>query len=389
MANILKLNEISPVVDKVFAPAGYTLGKDCAKPDAIMLRSFDMHKYELPDSVLCVGRAGAGTNNIPVTDYAEKGVVVFNTPGANANAVKELVLCALLLSGRKIADGIDWVKTLKGKGAEVSKLVESGKKAFVGGEILGKTLGVVGLGAIGALVANAAIELGMNVIGYDPYISIDSAWNLNHNIRKETDLNNLFAECDFITLHVPLADSTRKMINADSIKLMKDGASIVNCSRGELADNAAVIEALKNKKLNRYVTDFAADELIGAEGVIITPHLGASTPEAEDNCAYMAAKEIVDFLENGNINNSVNFPACSGARSGKMRVTIIHKNVKNVLSAITELVSKQGVNISGFNSQSDNRPVAYAILDLDEPLPDAALKQIEQLENIVRVRVIK
>ncbi len=388
MINVLKLNEISDVVGEVFDNNGYKLVKDCKNPEAIMLRSFNMHDYQLPESVLCVGRAGAGTNNIPVNEYADKGVVVFNTPGANANAVKELVLCSLLLSGRKIVEGIEWVKTLKDQD-DISKKVESGKKAFVGGEILGKKLGVVGLGAIGAQVANAAIELGMKVIGYDPYISIDAAWNLNHNIRKETDLNKLLAECDFITLHVPLVNDTRDMINANSLKIMKDGVNIINCSRGELVNNSAIVSAIKSGKVNRYVTDFASNELIGVENVIITPHLGASTPEAEDNCAVMAAKEIVEFIENGNIINSVNFPTLKSPRTGKMRITVIHKNVSSVISKITDIISKQGVNISSFNSQSDNRPVAYAVLDIDEVIDDTVLEKIRKVDNVIRVRVIK
>lgn len=387
MKNVLKLNEISSAVSEVFASSGYTLEKDCADPVAIMLRSFDMHGYSMPKSVLCVGRAGAGVNNIPHSEYAEKGIVVFNTPGANANAVKELVLCALFLCGRKIIDGIKWTKTLAGKGAEVPKCVESGKKAFAGGEICGKTLGVVGLGAIGARVANAAVELGMKVIGYDPYISIDAAWHLNHNVKKETDLNALMRQSDFITLHVPCLENTKGMINAKTIEMMKDGVNIINCSRGELANNADVLAAIKNGKINRYVTDFPCEELLDIPNVITIPHLGASTEEAEDNCAYMAAKEIVDFVENGNITNSVNFPDCKSARNGKERITIFHKNVKNVISSVSELIAKDGINISSFNSQSSGN-MAYAILDIDEKLSESTLEKIEKSDNIVRVRVI-
>lgn len=388
MPNVLRLNEISPIVDSVFGTE-YNLVKQCENPEAIILRSFDMHNYNIPKSVLCVGRAGAGVNNIPINEYAEQGIVVFNTPGANANAVKELVICAMLLSGRQIADGINWAKTLKGKGAEVGKLVESGKKEFVGGEILGKKLGVVGLGAIGALVANAAVDLGMSVVGYDPFISIDGAWKLNNHIKKETDLNKLLKECDFITLHTPLVDSTKKMINAVTLASMKEGVTIINCSRGELVDNAAIIDAVNSGKVNRYVTDFPSDDLLNIKNIITIPHLGASTPEAEDNCAFMAAKEIVDFIENGNISNSVNFPACRQNRSGKARITIIHKNVKNVISSVADLISKDNINIGGFNSQSDNRPVAYAILDTDETISEATLEKIKNLDNVIKVRVIK
>ncbi|MDR2201224.1 MAG: 3-phosphoglycerate dehydrogenase [Clostridiales bacterium] len=387
MRKILKLNEISPVIGDVF-DKNYSVEKACENPDGIILRSFDMHGYAVPQSVLCVGRAGAGTNNIPVDELAEKGVVVFNTPGANANAVKELVLCAMFLCGRKILDGINWTASLKGKGAEVAKLVESGKKDFVGGELMRKKLGVVGLGAIGVHVANAAVDLGMDVRGYDPYISIKGAWNLNHHVIKQDDVNELFRECDYITLHVPLNDATRKLINRDTIALMKPGAAVINCSRGELADNAAVIEAVASGKLSRYVTDFPADELIGVKNIIAVPHLGASTPEAEDNCAYMAAKQMADFFENGNITNSVNFPACSLAKSGVQRVTVIHNNVKNVLSKITETISGQGINISGFVSQSENRRFAYAIIDVDEALTPSVIEKIRGFENIVKVRVI-
>ncbi len=384
---VLKLNEVSPIVKDILG-GNYALEKACADPDAIILRSADMHTYDLPASVLCVGRAGAGVNNIPFDKYADTGVVVFNTPGATANAVKELVLCAMLMSGRKIVDGINWTLSLKGKGAEVGKLVESGKKEFIGGEIMGKKLGVIGLGAIGALVANAAVDLGMTVYGFDPYISIAGAWNLNHNVIKTDDVKTIFKECDFITLHVPLADGTKKMINAESIATMKDGVNIINCSRGELADNAAIIEAVNTGKVNRYVTDFPSDEVLGIANIITIPHLGASTPEAEDNCAVMVAHQMKDFIENGNIVNSVNFPACSMPRCGKQRLTVVHLNVKNVISAVSDTIGKEGINISGFVSQSGNKKVAYAIIDVDEVLSEKIIDKIRKLENIVKVRVI-
>ncbi len=387
MRTILKLNEISNAVNEVFAPLGYKLDKDCKNPDAILLRSFNMHGYEVPPSVLCVGRAGAGVNNIPVADCAEKGIVVFNTPGANANAVKELVLCALFLCGRKITDGIAWAQTLSGKGDEVPKLVESGKKAFAGGEILGKTLGVVGLGAIGRLVANAAVELGMKVIGYDPYISIDAAWNLNSNVVKANDLNAVLCNSDFVTLHIPYLPATKGTINAQTVQKMKQGACLINCARGELVENEAIKAAIQSGKIVRYVTDFPCEELLGVENVLTIPHLGASTEEAEENCAYMAAHEVADFLENGNITNSVNFPNCKSARSGKQRITVFHRNVKNVISSISDLIAKEGINISSFNSQSGGA-MAYAILDLDEKVSDATVRKIAKLDNIVRVRTI-
>jgi len=384
---ILALNAISPLANEALGKK-YKIVTGSKSPVAIMLRSFKMHDYALPESVLCVGRAGAGVNNIPIAEYAKKGVVVFNTPGANANAVKELVIASLFLCGRKVVDGINWSQTLKGKGAEVEKLVESGKSNFVGGEVLGKNLGVVGLGAIGVLTANAAHNLGMKVTGFDPYISVKGAWSLNHNVKKEDSLDALFASSDYISLHTPLNDSTRGMINAKTIKQMKDGVNIINCSRGELVDNDAIIAALKSGKVNRYVTDFPTESLLGIEGVIAIPHLGASTPEAEDNCAVMVAEELVDFIENGNIVNSVNFPACSLKRDGKQRLCIIHHNVKNVISTITDIVAKDGVNIDGFVSKSDGKELAYAIVDCDEVLDKKTIDKISKLDTVIRLRVI-
>lgn len=386
MYNILKLNEISKVANKEFSD-NYALVKEAENPDAIVLRSFNMHEYDIPSSVLCVGRAGAGVNNIPLDKCSEKGIVVFNTPGANANAVKELVVCGLLLAGRKIVEGIEWAASLKGKGAEVTKAVEKGKSAFVGCEIKGKTLGVVGLGAIGAMVANVAIKLGMNVLGYDPFISIDGAWNLDHHVIKETDINEIFKKSDFITLHVPLNDSTRSLVNKDTLALMKDGSAILNFARGELVDAAAVIDALESEKLSRYVTDFPTDEMLGVKNLIAIPHLGASTPEAEDNCAVMVARQMIDFIENGNITNSVNMPACKMPRQGKSRITVFHKNVKNVLSAITAVIGEEGINIANLMSQAKGEH-AYLILDLDENLPDAALDKIKGMDSVVKVRTI-
>ena len=386
MYNILKLNEISKVANKEFSD-NYALVKEAENPDAIVLRSFNMHEYDIPSSVLCVGRAGAGVNNIPLDKCSEKGIVVFNTPGANANAVKELVVCGLLLAGRKIVEGIEWAASLKGKGAEVTKAVEKGKSAFVGCEIKGKTLGVVVLGAIGAMVANVAIKLGMNVLGYDPFISIDGAWNLDHHVIKETDINEIFKKSDFITLHVPLNDSTRSLVNKDTLALMKDGSAILNFARGELVDAVAVIDALESEKLSRYVTDFPTDEMLGVKNLIAIPHLGASTPEAEDNCAVMVARQMIDFIENGNITNSVNMPACKMPRQGKSRITVFHKNVKNVLSAITAVIGEEGINIANLMSQAKGEH-AYLILDLDENLSDAALDKIKGMDSVVKVRTI-
>ena len=383
MHNIIKLNTISEVANTEFGQ-NYTFG-DFDAPEAILLRSFNMHDYTIPDSVICIGRAGAGVNNIPIPACSEKGIVVFNTPGANANAVKELVICGLFLAGRKIADGIAWAKTLRGKGSELSKLVEKGKGAFVGSEIKGKTLGVIGLGAIGAMVANTAVGLGMTVLGYDPYISVDAAWNLNNHIVKETDIDEIFKKSDFITLHVPLSGSTRSIVNADAISLMKDGASILNFARGELVNEADIINGLDSGKLSRYVTDFPSDALLSIENVVAIPHLGASTPEAEDNCAAMVARQVVDFIENGNITNSVNMPACSLPRQGKRRVTVFHRNVKNVLGSITSKIGGEGVNISNMISRAKG-DYAYLILDLDETISPDIIGAISKTNGVLRVR---
>lgn len=385
MHKVIKLNAISAAAAPEFG-SDYVFG-DFSDPEAILLRSFNMHDYAIPESTLCVGRAGAGVNNIPIDACSQRGVVVFNTPGANANAVKELVICGLFLAGRKIADGIAWAKTLEGKGADVGKTVEKGKGAFVGSEIKGKTLGVIGLGAIGAMVANAAIGLGMKVLGYDPYISVDAAWNLNSGIKKETDINEIFKQSDFISLHVPLNDGTRATVNKDTIAIMKDGAAILNFARGELADENAVIEALKSGKLTRYVTDFPTDALLTTENVVAIPHLGASTPEAEDNCAVMVARQVVDFIENGNITNSVNMPNCALPRQGKSRVTVFHRNVKNMLGSITSIIGGEGVNISNMLSRAKG-DFAYLMLDLDEELSTDALARISELNDVIRVRAL-
>lgn len=382
---ILALNNISKLAEeKLKADYEFTMQSD--KPDAIIVRSFNMHEYALPDTVLAVSRAGAGTNNIPVDDYAKRGVVVFNTPGANANAVKELVIAALLMSGRKLIDGIEWVKTLKGSEG-LSKAVESGKKAFVGHEISEKTLGIIGLGAIGILVANAAVDLGMNVIGFDPYLSTANALRLNPAVKIAASTDALLEASDFVTIHVPYNESTKHTINSGNIGKMKKGAALINLARGELIENAAVIEAVTSGKLSRYVTDFPADELIGVPGIIVMPHLGASTPEAEDNCAVMAASELKDFLEDGNIRNSVNFPACMAPRAGRSRITVIHKNEKSVISAITDVIGKANINIENFVSRSRG-DFAYAIVDTTEELGGDVIESIKSLPSVIRCRVL-
>ena len=385
MKTILALNNISKLAEEKLK-ADYTFTMQSDAPDAIIVRSFNMHDYALPETVLAVSRAGAGTNNIPVAEYAKRGVVVFNTPGANANAVKELVIAALLMSGRKIVDGIEWVKTLKGR-EDLSKAVESGKKAFVGREISDKTLGIIGLGAIGILVANAAIDLGMNVVGYAPYLSTANALRLNPAVKIAPSTDDLLAASDFVTIHVPYNDSTKYTINSGNIDKIKKGGALINLARGELVENAAVLSALADGSLSRYVTDFPADELIGTDGVIVMPHLGASTPEAEDNCAVMAAAELKDFLEDGNIRNSVNFPACSAPRAGSSRITVIHKNEKSVISAISDIIGKANLNIENFVSRSRG-DFAYAIVDTTEEMDAKVTDAIEKLDSVIRVRVL-
>ena len=381
---ILKLNSISSAADESFH--GYEYSDSVENPDGIILRSFQMHDYPLGENLLAVARAGAGVNNIPIDKCTEQGIVVFNTPGANANAVKELVLCELFLGGRKVVDGANWVQSLKGQ-ESVGKLVEKGKGKFAGQEVLGKTLGVIGLGAIGAMVANAAIELGMSVMGYDPYISVKNAWLINNRVKFTSELSAIFANCDYITLHVPLTPATKGMIGKDSIAACKDGVVIINNARGDLVDSDAMIEAVASGKVSRYITDFPDEKLLGCENILCVPHLGASTPEAEDNCAYMAAKQLTDYLENGNITNSVNYPAVSMPRTSVSRVCVHHKNVKEILSKILAIVSSQGVNIAHMQDQSRGE-YAYLVLDLDDTLSPEAVELIRRVSGVIRVRVL-
>ena len=386
MYNVQTLNKISAVgLGKL--GEGYTYGDNVENPDAILVRSASMHDMEMPASLLAIARAGAGVNNIPLDKCSEQGIVVFNTPGANANAVKELVLAGLLLSSRKIVAGIEWAKTLKGNGDAVGKMVEKGKSKFAGPEIKGKTLGVIGLGAIGALVANAAIALGMDVIGYDPFLSVDGALQLSRHITHVPTLDEIFANSDYITVHVPLTPDTKNIICADNIAKMKDGVRILNYSRADLCNSADVVAGIQSGKISSYVTDFATDDLLGVDGVIAMPHLGASTPESEDNCAEMAAKEIKDYLENGNITNSVNFPAAKMARTGDVRYCVLHKNVPSILQTILSFVSEQGANIENMENKS-RKDYAYTIIDVTGATSDLTSK-IQDVEGVIRVRVLK
>lgn len=384
MTKILKLNAISPLADGVFAGCEYS--DSVENPDGIMVRSAAMADYETGANLLAVARAGAGTNNIPVAAYAEKGIVVFNTPGANANAVKELVLCELFLGGRKIIDAVEWVKTVKNE-ENLSKLVEKGKSKFVGGEIYGKTLGVIGLGAIGIAVANAAYALGMNVIGVDPYLSTANALLLNPAVKVAATREEVYAKADYITVHVPLTPDTKGLFNQKTIAQMKDGAVLINNSRGELADADAIKEALESGKLGRYITDFPDAKLIDVPNAICVPHLGASTPEAEDNCAVMAARQLKDYIDNGNIVNSVNYPSVTAEREGKARICIHHKNVANMIAQFTAAVSKKGLNIANMTDKSKG-DYAYCIIDVDSEVDPSLASDIESIDGVIRVRVI-
>ena len=388
MYQIHCLNKISPVGTGRFGEQ-YTVGAELAQADAVLVRSAAMHDMELPEQLLAIARAGAGVNNIPIDKCSEQGIVVFNTPGANANAVKELVICGLLLASRKVARGMDWVKTLKGEGDQVGKLVEKGKSAFVGPEISGKALGVIGLGAIGILVANAAEALGMTVYGYDPYLSVDAAWGLSSSVHHARSLDEVYANCDYITLHLPQTPDTKNMINADALAKMKDGVRILNFARGGLVNSAELIAALESGKAAAYVTDFPDESLLDVEGVTAIPHLGASTPESEDNCARMAMDQVKDYLENGNIRNSVNMPAVSMARDpGLTRICILHRNVPNTISLFSGAVGDAGVNIENMQSMSRGN-YAYTIFDVSGDLSDEAAADLEKLDPIIRVRVIR
>lgn len=386
MYEIQTLNKISKIGLSEFT-AEYHCADDQTAPDAILVRSAAMHDLALPESLLAVARAGAGVNNIPIDRCSEQGIVVFNTPGANANAVKELVIAGLMLASRKIVDGIAWEKTLKGQGDALSKLVEKGKSAFVGPEISGKKLGVIGLGAIGVLVANAAQALGMTVYGYDPFMSVDAAWKLSRGIHHAITLDEIYAECDYITVHVPLTPDTKELICKKTLDAMKDGVRILNFARADLVSTADMIDALHSGKVASYVTDFATDALLDEPNVVAIPHLGASTPESEDNCARMAAHELMDYLENGNVHNSVNLPNVSLPRGGDERICVFHRNVPNMLAQISGYFSSHGINIENLQSASRNA-YAYAIVDVTGSAANAAA-DLSAIDGIVRVRVIR
>lgn len=387
MYTIQTLNAISPVIYNHLPQEGFTVSKEAAQPDAVIVRSASMLEMELPGSLLSIARAGAGYNNIPVDKCTAAGICVFNTPGANANAVKELVLAGLLLASRDIIGGVEWAKGLKPGETSVAKQVEKGKGQFVGPEIQGKTLGVMGLGAIGVLVANAAEALGMKVIGYDPFLSVDNAWALSRSIQRSNSLEALLEQSDYVTIHIPLSDKTRNMIDESMLAKMKPSAALLNFSRAELCDGKAVAAALAAGKLRRYVVDFPTEDVLNAPGVIAIPHLGASTPESEDNCADMAAKQTRDYLMTGSIRNSVNLPACELAPAEKHRISVIHKNVPNMISQIAAVMGQANVNIEHMVNRSRG-DIAYTVVDSLDDVPADIAQALSAIEGVVRARSI-
>ena len=387
MRKIHCLNAIANVGTDIF-DENYKLTDNIEEADAIMVRSAAMGDMDFSENLLAIARAGAGVNNIPLERCADAGIVVFNTPGANANGVKELVICGMLLAARDVVGGIEWTRSIKDSDT-IAKDVEKGKKNFAGGEIKGKKLGVIGLGAIGAEVANAAASLGLEVLGYDPFISVNAAWRLSRKIKPITDINEIFRECDYITLHVPLTDDNKGMIGKNSIPQMKDGVVILNFSRDLLVDDDEMEKALESGKVARYVTDFPNTKSARMEKAIVIPHLGASTQESEDNCAVMAANELVDYLENGNIKNSVNFPSCDmGGCQVEGRVALLHKNIPNMIGQITSAFAKNGYNISDLTNKSKGSK-AYTLIDIENKASESLINELNSIEGILKVRVIK
>ena len=388
MYNIKTLNNIAQIGLDVFDPAKYSISAECENPDAIIVRSAKMHDYNFNPELLCIARAGAGTNNIPSDKCAENGIVVFNSPGANSEAVKELALCAMLMASRDVYGGINWVKSIADKGDEVAALVEKGKSAFVGPEIMGKSVGVIGLGAVGAKLADAAVGLGMKVYGYDPYISVDVAWKLNPAIIKTDDVETIYKTCDYISIHIPYMKSTHHFIDKAALDIMKDGVRIINLARGELVSDDDMMEAIAAGRVAKYVTDFPNGKTALADGVIPLPHLGASTPESEDNCAIMAAHEIIDYVENGNILNSVNMPRASMAKSGEKRLCVIYKNAAELSAQFTAKIAELGASTANMmTAVTRDGAIAYTMIDINgntEGLADA----VSALDGVIRARVI-
>ncbi|GAB5081066.1 3-phosphoglycerate dehydrogenase family protein [Hominimerdicola sp. 21CYCFAH17_S] len=384
MYNIMTLNKIAAVGTDKFDTAKYSVSDSCTAPDAIMVRSAKMHDMEFGSNLLAIARAGAGVNNIPVDKCAEQGIVVFNTPGANANAVKELAICGLLMASRKIPEAMQWAQGLKGNGAEVGKMVEKGKSNFAGCEIMGKTLGLIGLGAIGGKIANIAISLGMDVIGYDPFLSVGAALSLKPQVKVTANINDIYANADYISLHLPYNSETKDTINKDTIALCKDGVRLMNFARGELVNSEAIVEAVNSGKVARYIVDFPCDEVLGVENIVAIPHLGASTEESEDNCAVMAANELINYIEYGTIKNSVNFPNAELAKTGDALVCVLHKNTPAIITQVTAAVSDKGANIENLVNKS-KKDLAYTMLDVNG---DVDIEAIKAVDGVVNVRIL-
>ena len=388
MYRIKTFNKISPMGLNRMEPEHYTYSDNETGEDGILVRSAKLHDYPFPDSLLAIARAGVGVNNIPIDRCSEAGIAVFNTPGANANAVKELVLCAMLMGSRDVDGGIQWVRQQVESGVDVTTVVEKGKSAFVGPELYKKTLGVIGLGAIGSLVANVALDMGMDVYGYDPFLSVDAALRLDRHIHVVKDIKELYKRADYITIHIHYTEKTAHMIDETAISAMKRGVRFINLARGEIVDDDAMLAALDTGRVAAYVTDFPNNRLVGAPHVVAMPHLGASTPESEQNCAIMAVDQLKDYLENGNIRNSVNFPNVYLDRSGVMRMCIIHKNIPAMLASITTLLSKDGVNVENLSNKSKG-DYAYTMVDLGSKVAESVIEDVKHLPNVIRVRVIE
>lgn len=388
MFKIQKLNKISPKGLELLPADLYESASEILNPDAILVRSAEMHDLEMPASLKAIARVGVGFDNIPVEKCSQKGIIVFNTPGTNANAVKELVIMSLFMSSRDIVRGIEWAQGMKGKGGEVPALIEAGKAGFEGPEIKGKKVGIIGLGAIGVMVANDAHALGMEVSGYDPFISVDAAWGLSREVKKAISLDNVISDSDYITLHLPLNESTRGLLNKEKFAIMKKGVRIINFARGGLVNNLDLLEAMGRGIVKRYVTDFPDDEILGVENIIPVPHLGASTPESEDNSAVMAVTQLRAFLENGNISNSVNYPDCMLARSGKSRLVIANRNVPNIIGQVTHILAQRGINIANMLNKSMGE-YAYNIIDIDGVIPPNTVESLKKVEHVIMARIIE
>ncbi len=387
MFNIKTINNISPVGLGKLEQLGCNVGADVADPDGIIVRSADMHSYEVNDGLLGVARAGAGYNNIPIDDYAERGIVVFNSPGANAEAVKEQTVCSMVMASRDVVGSIEWVKSIAGEGDKIPALVEKGKSHFAGPELMGKTVGVLGLGATGALVANACLALDMSVIGYDPFMSVDAAWRLSREVERADDISEIFKKCDYISINLPYNENTHHMLDAKAFAAMRDGVRIINESRAEVVDDDAMLAALESGKVAKYVTDFPNEKILAGKNVIALPHLGACTPESEDRCAEMAAKQIYEYLKNGNITNSVNLPSAKLERMGVCRLCVIHHNVPGMINRILDLITAKNINVEHMINKPRGK-YAYTIIDLNDEIWEDTADTLRSMDDVLRVRVL-